>query len=36
MTEPLRGYLRRRIQKFERPKSLFGRFPYSYEQGRVA
>lgn len=36
MKEPLRGYLRRRIQKFERPKSLFGNLPYSTEQKLVA
>jgi hypothetical protein len=36
VSEPLRGYLRRRIEKFERPKSLFGKFPYTFEQGRVA
>ena len=36
MTEPLRGYLRRRLEKFERPKSLFGKLPYTVEQQLVA
>jgi ribosomal protein L32E len=31
----LRGALRRRLVKFERPKTLFGKLPYSQEQVRI-
>lgn len=31
----LRGALRRRLVKIERPKSLFGKYPYFQEQARI-